>query len=71
MSLKDRLAERPVVKPRFEQQIEALPAEELKALMFAVNDPAWSNAALIRILADEGIHVGKDTFGPWRKRATS
>ena len=68
MSLKDRLSVRPVVKARFEQQIEALPKDELDALMSAVMDPAWSNAALMRALADEKIPVGKDTFGPWRKR---
>ena len=68
MSLKDKLAVRPVVKPRFEQLIDELPADELNALIDAVLNPGWTNAALMRILADEGIAVSKDTFGPWRKR---
>ena len=68
MSLKDKLAVRPVVKPRFEQLIEELPEEERAALDAACRDSAWSNAAIIRILADEGIPVSKDTFGPYRRR---
>lgn len=66
MSLKDRLAKRPVVKPRFEQLIEALPEDDYAALLTAARDSAWSNAAIIRELNDEGIQVGKDAFGKWR-----
>jgi hypothetical protein len=66
VSLKDRLAVRPVVKPRFEQLIDELPQDERAALFAAMEDQAWSNAAIIRELAAEGIAVSKDTFGPYR-----
>ena len=68
MSLKDRLAVRPVVKPRFEQLVDELPEEEKVALIGAAKDPAWSTAELIRVLAAEGIRVSKETLGPYRKR---
>ena len=68
MSLKDKLAERPATKPRFDSLIEELPEDERAALVAACLDSAWSNAAIIRVLADEGIPVSKDTFGPFRKR---
>ena len=66
MSLKDRFAERPAVKPRFVQQLEALPAEEYEALVEAARDSSWSGAAIVRALNDEGIRVGKDAFLKWR-----
>jgi hypothetical protein len=68
VSLKDRLAVAPNVKPKFEQLIDALPQDERAALIAAAKDPAWSTAELIRVLKDEGISVSKDTLGPWRKR---
>jgi len=71
MSLKERLSVRPVVKPKFEQVIDGLPEEERVALLAAAADPAWSTAALIRVLSDEGIQVSKETLGPWRNRVRS
>jgi hypothetical protein len=68
VSLKDRLAVAPNVKPKFEQVIDALPQDERDALIAAAKDRAWSTAELIRVLADEGIKVSKDTLGPWRNR---
>ena len=68
MSLKERLAVRPVMKPRFEQLVDELPEGERVALVAAAKDPAWSTAELIRALNAEGIKVSKETLGPWRKR---
>ena len=61
---------RPAYKPKFEQYIDSLPAEDREALIAAANDPAWSSAALIRVLQDDGVAVGKDTFNTWRRRVT-
>ena len=66
MSLKDRLAVAPSTKSRFELAVEELPAAEREALIEAAREPAWSSAALIRALAEEGVVVGKDSFAKWR-----
>lgn len=71
MSLAERLkAERVEKKPAFEQWLDTLSAADRAALEDAAHDRAWSNAALIRIISDEGYPVGKDSLAKWRHNVT-
>lgn len=66
MSLKDDLVlvER---KSAFETLFEQLDKEDRDALQNAFNDPDWSNAALVRVLNDNGFRVSKDTISKHRR----
>lgn len=71
MSLADKLdALKPVYKPRFEQYVDSLPEKDKTALLAAANDPAWSTAALLRVLQDDGVSVGKEALGSWRRNVS-
>ena len=66
MSLAAKLeAARPVVKPKFEQYVDSLPEADRAALIAAAKDPAWSVHALLRVLRDEGVAVGRDSLSTW------
>ena len=72
MSLASKLeALKPVHKPKFDQVVEAMPAVDRDALVAAAHDPAWSTAALLRVLHGEGVQVGKETLQAWRNKVTS
>ena len=72
MSLAKRLTdERPTFKPRFVDWIETLSDEDHDALIAAAKDPAWSNAALARVVQAEGATAGKDAIREWRARVAS
>lgn len=68
MSLAARLeAARQPVKPKFEQWIERLPADDRAALIAAAADPELTNAAIVDAVRAEGGVVGKDAVAAWRK----
>ena len=72
MSLASKLeALKPVHKPKFDQTVEDMPEGDRLAFLAAARDPAWSTAALLRVLVDEGVPVGKETLSAYRKRLTS
>jgi hypothetical protein len=72
MSLASKLeAAKPVHKPKFDRVIEDMPEADRDALVAAAHDPAWSTAALLRVLKDEHVQVSKETLQAWRKRITS
>jgi hypothetical protein len=67
MSLAERLkTERPDYRPTFTEWFMKLAPADKAALEEAAKDPAWSNAALVRIIQDEGGVASKDTIAKWR-----
>ena len=71
MSLASKLeAAKPVHKPKFDQVVDDMSAEDRAAFLAAAKDPAWSTAALLRVLVDENVQVGKETLSAYRKRVT-
>lgn len=67
MSLADRLSTlKSSRRPKFDAIVEALPRSEREALIQYAADPTYTNSALMRVLREEGIPVGKDTFSAWR-----
>ena len=73
MSLASKLAAaKPVRKPKFDQVVDDMPEGDRDALIAAAHDRAtWSTAAILRVLHDEGVQVGKETLQAWRNKVTS
>ena len=71
MSLASKLeAAKPVHKPKFDQVVDDMAETDRAALIAALKDPAWSTAAILRVLTDEKVQVGKETLSAYRKRVT-
>lgn len=67
MSLAQRLAaETPVLRVKFPEWIISLTPEDRAALEAAGLNPAWTNAAIARVIIDEGGPANKDTIAKWR-----
>jgi hypothetical protein len=67
LSLTEKLAAPPKQQSKFEAWMETLSDEDSDALYAALNNQAWSTAALIRVIREEGFNVGKDTLQQWRR----
>jgi alpha-D-ribose 1-methylphosphonate 5-triphosphate synthase subunit PhnL len=71
MSLAERLeALKPVHKLNLEEYIASLPDEDREALVDAAKNRAWTTAALLRILHDEDVSVGKESLSAWRRHVS-
>jgi len=71
MSLADKLEElKPMRRLRIEDYVDSLSPTDRAALIAAAADPAWSNAALHRLISDEGCGAGKDAFTKWRRHVS-
>jgi hypothetical protein len=69
MSLAERLeAETP--KLSFPEWLISLEPKDRQALEEAARNPAWSTAALVRIIVEEGGPNSKDLIGKWRHGVT-
>jgi hypothetical protein len=69
MSLAERLTtSRPEYKPSMQQWIDSLTDEDAAALVAAGLDPAWTNPALVDVIAAEGFTIGTSAVAEWRKR---
>lgn len=66
MSLAARLQAETPTRTSFATWLISLTPEDRKALEDAGRNPAWSNAALARVIVEEGGAVGKDTIAKWR-----
>ena len=71
MSLASKLeALKPVYKPKFDQVVDEMSEADRVAFVAAAKNPEWSTAALLRVLQDEGVQVGKETLSAYRKRVS-
>lgn len=55
-------------KSKLDEWVDALPADDRTALLEAAIDPAYSNLALRRIMADNGYTAAKETIAVWRRK---
>lgn len=73
MALKDALAEPPKRRAGFRSKVdvwrEDLSAEDREAFDAAVQNPAWTNIALVDVVRAEGLTISEPGFRAWRMGA--
>jgi|GEM_PF-5343407 len=68
MSLAERLeSETPKLQQSFSEWLISLEPKDRQALEEAAKNPAWSTAALVRVIVDEGGPNSKGLIGDWRR----
>jgi len=66
-TLQDSLKQhRKPVKVSIRQWIAQLDDDDRKAIEAAAVDPGFTNAALVQVMREAGVSVGKDTVAAWR-----